>query len=220
MIKSYRDMETLENDLSQRIIELLKTAIQDKNNAKLLLSGGNTPKGVYSKLSRADIDWKKVQIGLVDERFVENESKFSNEKMIRDILIQNKASKAKLIGMLFDSDYKKNLEAAKSQYKDFKNADLVILGMGNDGHTASIFPNDKSSEKACSNNSANLANTSAPDHPVQRITLNRKFICEANEVILMITGNDKGLIFENSMKSNYPIRHFIHKINSVYYTTK
>jgi len=220
MIKSYRDMETLESNLSQRIIELLQQAIQDKNKAKLLLSGGNTPRGVYSKLSRADIDWEKVQIGLVDERFVENESKLSNEKMIRDVLIQNKASKAKLIGMLFDSDYQKNLEVAKSQYKEFKNADLVILGMGNDGHTASIFPNDKSSEMACSNDRANLANTNAPDHPVHRITLNRKFICEANEVILMITGHDKGLIFENSMINNYPIRHFIYKINSVYYTTK
>ena len=51
-------METLESNLSQRIIELLQQAIQDKNKAKLLLSGGNTPRGVYSKLSRADIDWK------------------------------------------------------------------------------------------------------------------------------------------------------------------
>jgi len=218
MINSYNAIDELENELTKRIVKSVKKAIKDKNNAKLLLSGGNTPKGVYAKLSHADIEWEKVQIGLVDERFVENESKFSNEKMIRDVLIQNKASKAKLIGMLFDSDYQKNLEVAKSRYKEFKNADIVILGMGNDGHTASIFPNDKSSDKACSNNRANLANTTAPDHPIHRITLNKAFIFEANEVVLMITGHEKGLIFENSIQRNYPIRHFIHKINSVYYT--
>ena len=112
MIESFNSMEKLESERNQRIVTTLKKVIQDKNNAKLLLSGGNTPKGVYTKLSHTDIEWEKVHIGLVDERFVSSNSEFSNEKMIRDVLIQNKASKAKLIGMLFDSDYKKNLEVA------------------------------------------------------------------------------------------------------------
>jgi 6-phosphogluconolactonase len=218
MIESFNSMEKLESELTQRIVTTLKKAVEDKNKAKLLLSGGNTPKGVYTKLSHTDIEWEKVHIGLVDERFVSNNSEFSNEKMIREVLIQNKAVKAKLTGMVFESDYIKNVEAARLKYQDFRDSDLVILGMGNDGHTASIFPNDNLSEKACSNTPPTLINTNAPEHPTRRITLNKTFICEANEVILMITGNKKGLVFENSVQQNYPIRHFIHKINSVYYT--
>ena len=140
--------------------------------------------------------------------------------MIRETLIQNKAAKAKLIGMLYNDDYKQNLLVAKENYKDFLEADVLLLGMGNDGHTASIFPNEPASEKATNEIQANLSNTMAPAEPIKRITLNKSFINQSKNVFLMFSVQNKGLIFENSIEKGYPICHFIPKLNAVYYAHK
>ena len=114
--------------LIEEIVTLLNHSIKTKGEATLLLSGGNTPKNLYQKLSLQNIEWDKVNVGLVDERFVDKESPLCNEKMIRDTLIQNQASKARLIGMLFEDHYERNLLRAKEQYKLFLHADVLILG--------------------------------------------------------------------------------------------
>ena len=220
MICQYHNMDELENALTKNIVAILKESISTKNHAKILLSGGNTPKGLYHKLSLQDLQWSKIHVGLVDERFVEKNSQYSNEKMIREVLLQNKASKANLTGMIFETDYKNNLDTAKTKYQYFLNSDVLLLGMGNDGHTASLFPNDESSQNACEDQKADLVNTNAPVKPVQRITLNKKFIYEADNVFLMFNGQDKSLVFEKSVENTCPIHHFIPKLNAVYYATK
>ena len=96
MIQQYDNMNELENELIEEIVTLLNHSIKTKGEATLLLSGGNTPKNLYQKLSLQNIEWDKVNVGLVDERFVEKESPLCNEKMIRDTLIQNQASKARI----------------------------------------------------------------------------------------------------------------------------
>ena len=217
MIQQYDNMNELENELIEEIVTLLNHSIKTKGEATLLLSGGNTPKNLYQKLSLQNIEWDKVNVGLVDERFVDKESPLCNEKMIRDTLIQNQASKARLIGMLFEDHYERNLLRAKEQYKLFLQADILILGMGNDGHTASIFPNDPLSEIATKETQAGLLNTNAPSEPIQRITLNKTFINECQNVFLMFNGQNKGIIFEKSIEKGYPIHHFIPKLNAVYY---
>ena len=220
MIQQFENMELLEAELLTQIEHILKTQIISEGKAKILLSGGNTPKKLYAKLSKIDIDWKKVIVGLVDERFVDKESDLSNEKMIRNTLIQNKASNAQLIGMLYEDSYTKNLSVAKEKYKDFREADILLLGMGDDGHTASLFPNDPSSDKAAIEIDANLSNTNAPVEPIKRITLNKSFINESKNLFLMFSGQNKGLVFEKSIENGYPIRHFIPTVKAVYYALK
>ena len=185
MIQQYDNMNNLENELIEKIVAILNESIKTKGEAKILLSGGNTPRKMYHKLSLQNIEWDKVHIGLVDERFVDKESPLCNEKMIRDTLIQNQASKAILIGMLFEDDYEQNLLKAKKHYKLFSQADL--------------------------------SNTNAPSEPVQRITLNKSFITECQNVFLMFNGQNKGVVFEKSIEMGSPIHHFIPKLNTVYY---
>jgi len=217
MIQQYDNMNNLENELIEKIVSIVNECIKTKGEAKILLSGGNTPRKMYHKLSLQEIAWDKVHIGLVDERFVDKESPLCNEKMIRDTLIQNQASKANLIGMLFEDDYEQNLLKAKNHYKLFTQADVLILGMGDDGHTASIFPNDPMSVIASQETHADLSNTSAPSEPIQRITLNKSFINDCQNVFLMFNGQNKGVVFEKSIEKGYPIHHFIPKLNTVYY---
>ena len=220
MIQQFENMELLEAELLTQIEHILKTQISSEGKAKILLSGGNTPKKLYAKLSKTDIDWEKVIVGLVDERFVKKDSDLSNEKMIRNTLIQNKASHAQLIGMLYEDSYTKNLSIAKEKYKDLREADILLLGMGDDGHTASLFPNDPSSDKAAIEIDANLSNTNAPVEPIKRITLNKSFINESKNLFLMFSGQNKGLVFEKSIENGYPIRHFIPSVKAVYYALK
>ena len=220
MIQQFENMEMLEAELLAQIEYILKTQINSEGKAIILLSGGNTPKKLYTKLSKIDIDWEKVLVGLVDERFVDKDSDLSNEKMIRGTLIQNKASQAKLIGMLYEDSYTKNLSVAKEKYKDLREADVLLLGMGDDGHTASLFPNDPSSDEAAIEIDANLSNTNAPVEPIKRITLNKSFINESKNLFLMFSGQNKGLVFEKSIENGYPIRHFIPTVKAVYYAHK
>ena len=91
MIHQYRDMDSLVAELSLKISDLLVTAIETNQKASMLLSGGKTPIQLYERMSQCDIEWNKVDIGLVDERFVSKDSALSNEKMIRETLIKNKA---------------------------------------------------------------------------------------------------------------------------------
>lgn len=220
MIQQYDNMEVLENELLSQITSIIKDAVDESGKARILLSGGNTPKNLYHKLSQVELEWDKVNIGLVDERFVDRESSLSNEKMIRSTLIQNKASKAQLTGMLYKKAYDENLSVAKEKYKPFHHADVLLLGMGDDGHTASLFPNDPLSEIASNEVESGLSNTSAPTEPIKRITLNKSFINESKNVFLMFSGQNKGLIFEKSIEMGYPIRHFIPSVKAVYYAHK
>ena len=127
----FQNMAALENEMCKSIVHILTDAIQQKGIATLLLSGGGTPKVLYKRLSLQDLNWDKINIGLVDERFVEGSSKYSNAKMIQDILIQNKAQSANLVKMVFNSThYEDNLKLVKEEYEVFKDADIVILGMG------------------------------------------------------------------------------------------
>ena len=136
----FQTKQHLEESLCNRISEIIVSAIKEKGVAKILLSGGGTPKDLYHRLSLLNLEWNKVKIGLVDERFVSIDSEFSNEKMISHILLQNVAKDANLYGMVQNiEDYKGNLKALNKSYEELIDSDIVLLGMGTDGHTASIF---------------------------------------------------------------------------------
>ena len=180
--------------LSEAICKLLKNAIEKNGKASLVVSGGNTPKKLFTKLSLCDIAWDKVVISLCDERWVDNESDDSNEKLVKTYLLKNYAKKANFIGMF---QQKINLEDAKIIYEKIAKdkiipIDVIVLGMGNDGHTASLFPNNEKFTEAFSlkNRDFTLA-VRQKDVKFHRLGLTRAAILNAKHIFLHFEGKEK-----------------------------
>ncbi|MFM6935338.1 MAG: 6-phosphogluconolactonase [Flavobacteriales bacterium] len=208
----------LEAELANNIAQILRDEIAEKGQAYLLLSGGSTPKNVYLKLGELDLDWSKVHVGLVDERFVSQDSPYSNETLIRQSLMSSKAAEAHFHPMVLDaSNYEVNLTLATKENELFQTPDVIVLGMGDDGHTASIFPYDIASIEAL-NSSLILANTNAPNEPTKRITFCGPILKKGKHNFLMITGAKKMEVLLESSEKKYPIDSFIHCIEGIYYT--
>ncbi len=223
-VLNYDNTEILENDLAIKIANLLSEDIQENGFAQLLVSGGSTPINLFKKLSQIEIDWKNVTIGLVDERFVSQDSEFSNETLVQTHLIQNYASSANLIGMVYDTENEEsNLKIAIEKNDVFltKKISVSILGMGEDGHTASLFPGDSSSEKDLqSTDFKGMLSTTAPSHPTSRITFSKNLILSSDLIFLMIVGNSKMKVLEKAKERNYPIAQFMDKNQvQIYFTS-
>jgi len=149
---------------------------------------------------------------------VNNTSEFSNENLVINNLVTNLAKKATFIPMVFHSENENlNLEIVKKAYNVFENPTVVLLGMGDDGHTASIFPNDEASTIANSTSEL-IAITNAPNHPKRRITCSTFLLKNAKHTYLLFTGENKKVILEEAKEKNYPIGEFLDTIDTVYFT--
>ncbi len=217
MMYRFETKELLEDSLADELLKVFAESIEKYGNATLLVSGGSTPKGLFKKLSERKFPWENITIGLVDERFVSNSSEFSNEKLIRETLIQNEAKEATFIPMVYDDrDEINNLELAQKAYEKLERLDAVILGMGDDGHTASIFPNDTESELAV-NTPELIVSTKAPNFPTNRITCSLKFLQGSKRTFLFFTGENKLKVLNESIAKKYPIAHFYNPNTDIYY---
>ena len=221
-IKDFENINILESSLVKKISLCVSDAIKKYGDARILLSGGSTPINLYSLLSKENVDWGKVKIGLVDERFIDKDSEFSNESNIKKNLIKNCAKTAILSSMVCCIDNESlNLEMVSSSYSCFiERTDFTLLGMGNDGHTASIFPNDKESDELMNSIDVGVFSTKAPNYPYNRITCSKEFITNSIAIVLFFTGLHKFNVLKNSNNTNVPISYFIknNKEMEIYYT--
>ena len=203
--------------LTEDIKLIVENAIQEKGKAYLLLSGGSTPLPLYKSIANCDLDWENIHLGLVDERFVDQSSGFSNEALIRNVFkkIKNENFSSMVINQF---DLAKNLEEVSINYAPFNGADVVLLGMGDDGHTASIFPNDPMSEIAIQDENAGICYTNSPNHPTKRITCNRSMLISSSHLFLYFTGLKKLDKFKLAKQEGTPISHFESQLTEVYFT--
>ena len=212
----------LEIALVASIVDCISKAINKYGEARVLLSGGSSPKSIYEQLSNEKLEWTKVKIGLVDERFVDVQDKDNNERMIRMTLCQNKAKKVDLIGMVVDpSNLQNNLVQTRFNYQGFEERiDLCLLGMGEDGHTASLFPGDEQSEKLLNSNEIGVFNTISPNYPFNRITCSKEMLAKSETTLLLLSGEKKKEVFEKAKQSNFPISYVMNEFKNltVYYS--
>lgn len=161
-LHEFKDGAALAEGLADRVSTALADAVAARGKATIAVSGGSTPKAFFKSLSTRDIDWAKVMITLVDERFVPADNPRSNHLLVAENLLQGKAQAANFLPLYRAADSAD--EAAKIVSRDAEALgvpfDVVILGMGTDGHTASFFPGGN-----------NLANAISAETPRGVITM-------------------------------------------------
>lgn len=221
-IKKFENKKNLESTLLLKISTCISDAIKKYGDARFLLSGGSTPMNLYSLLSEETIEWEKVKIGLVDERFVPKENLFNNETQIKNNLLKNSAKFATIFGMVYNYENEiLNLKMVNQQYKIFfERIDFTILGMGEDGHTASLFPGDKESEDLMNTSNIGIFSTKSPSFPYNRITCSKELIAKSNYIALFINGETKFNVLKNSKETQVPISYFVKnsKNMEIYYS--
>tara|TARA_B100000767_G_scaffold257806_1_gene265969 strand:- start:310 stop:1032 length:723 start_codon:yes stop_codon:yes gene_type:complete len=204
--KAFESRPALERAMVKAIAALIDDAITMNGRASLAFSGGSTPKAMLALLSQERLDWEKVTVSLVDERWVDNQHEQSNERMVRDILLQNNAASADLVGMKsrhHDISYGVTDYQAKLHTDIKQPFDLVVLGMGDDGHTASWFPDAAELSQAMDVHSDQLVVTTRPrSQPTDRITLSIVPVMTATQVFLHITGEKKRQVLEKGTNNS------------------
>jgi 6-phosphogluconolactonase len=202
--KIFATRQELAAALASDVAASLSTAITDRGRAQLALSGGTTPKLFFHELAHIRIDWSRVTITLVDERCVPITDDRSNAKLVRDHLLRLKAASAKFVQLYGGHDRTDGLGPF----------DVVVLGMGNDGHTASFLPEgDKLAEALDVSTTKRIVTMTAPGAPEKRLTFTLPILLDSNFVVLHIEGEDKKKTLAEAEKpgpvKDMPIRAFL-----------
>ncbi len=202
--KQFGSSEELAKSFSDELASILQNEINEKQKATLLVSGGSTPKLFFKYLSKQDIDWQKVYIGLVDDRWLEDSHKDSNAKLVKENILQDNAKDAKFIPMYIEgkSADESEFECSKIYKEYFESCDVLILGMGEDAHTASIFPELDNFKEAVDLDRDGFCISTKPKYaPYDRMSLTLKSILESKNIYLHIQGVNKKSVYDKALQS-------------------
>jgi 6-phosphogluconolactonase len=193
-VKRYPDAATLADKLADSIAANLSQAIAQRGLASLVVSGGNSPVRLFQALSTRPLDWSRVCVALADERWVEPTDSGSNEKLVRDNLLRDAAAAARFAG-LKNGAPSPDLGAV-SAWETFARVprpfDVTVLGMGDDGHTASLFPHSPNLPNALDlAAAAGCIGMRAPTEPHARLSLNLSALLGSRLMYILILGEAK-----------------------------
>ena len=190
----FADSDLLSRTLSGQLAASLQAAIAARGLASLVVSGGKSPTKLFERLSAEKLDWSRVCVALADERWVEPSDAGSNEKLVRDVLLQGGAAAARFIGL-------KNAAptpdlGAVSAWETFARVprpfDATVLGMGDDGHTASLIPGSPNLPRALNPAAvAGCVGMWSPIAPHPRLSLNLSALLDSRRIVVLITGAEK-----------------------------
>jgi 6-phosphogluconolactonase len=192
--RRYADLETLSRELAAQLARSLGAAIAARGLASLVVSGGKTPVRLFELLRAQPLDWSHVCIALADERWVDVKDAGSNERLVRDVLMKDKAAGARFLG-LKNGAPTPDLGAV-SAWETFARVprpfDAVVLGMGDDGHTASLFPGSPNLPSALNPAAvAGCVGMWSPLAPHPRLSLNLTALLDSRRIVVLINGESK-----------------------------
>jgi 6-phosphogluconolactonase len=184
------------------IAAVLGRDLEQRERARLLVSGGSTPAPVFQLLSKAPVDWHRVDIALVDERWLQPDDPDSNARLVRETLLQNRAAEARFETLTRPGrGIEEAVKAANMHAK--QTPTLVLLGMGEDGHTASLFPHMRDLSEALASPSAYVAidasGCAGAGRWLRRISLTPGGLSPARARMLLIRGDAKRKLFERAL---------------------
>ncbi len=209
-IYKYQKITDYAQDASDAIEDFIVWHLEENESVSIGLSGGKSPIPVYQKLAKSQqIEWSKVELFMVDERYVSSHSEQSNFKMIESTLL----SKISPIKFFHGFNTELPLEKAAEEYDEVlesrkqKGFDLVILGMGEDGHTASLFPDTKALKET-----VKLASSSISPDGLDRLTITLPTLLASKRVMFLVQGKQKKKMLDKLQDPTSPSANFPAKI--------
>jgi 6-phosphogluconolactonase len=192
----FDDRESLFAALAMEITVRLNDAVTERGRASMVATGGTTPGPLYDALSAEPAPWDKVEITLTDERWVAPDSDGSNEGLVRGRLLRDRAAAAELFGLKTADEVPADAEAkvSRAMASMTRPFDVVILGMGEDGHIASLFPHAPELKRAMEAGPNELV--CAVDRPdaagaAARMSMTLPALLGSRWIVILIEGQDK-----------------------------
>ncbi len=203
----YADREMMAMSLANKLAGDLATFLTTSERALLAVPGGTTPGPVFDSLCAADLEWERVTIVLTDERWVTEDSPRSNTRLIREHLLVERAARAQFLPLYTGAPSPEDAfgELAE-QIEPLLPISVLLLGMGEDMHTASLFPGDPQLEAALRDRAPNVMAMHPPGEPEPRITLTGPVLADALEKHVVITGEEKRAALERAVQLGDPLQ--------------
>jgi len=201
--RDFADRTELAKELAEAVANNLRAGLAERGKASVAVSGGSTPAKFFGQLGKQkDVDWENVFVTLVDERWVSETSDRSNAGLVNEKMLQGPAATAKFVPLYTGSD-EPDASAIQLTIANVAGVpapfDAVILGMGNDGHTASFFPGGDTLDAAL-NGTADALAIRAPGAGEPRVTLSLLRLLKTRALYLHIEGEEKAETLKRALE--------------------
>jgi 6-phosphogluconolactonase len=203
--------EALAEAVTDAVREAVLAALRERDTASLVVTGGATPRLYYPRMAELDLPWSQVHITLSDERQVADDHADSNEALVRHRLLQGRAAAARFTPLYGgETDAQASLAGATRRLQELPRPfDLVLLGLGNDSHLASLFPGSLGVEAALDPRGSALACTLTPPPGVQpalpRLSLTLAALLDSRRILIAAQGSAKRDAFERAARGRWPL---------------
>lgn len=215
LLHSFSEASILTDDLVEQLKRILCNAVEQRGHAYLVVSGGKTPIDLFKTLAKAELPWDKITITLTDERCVPAHDLDRNERLVRHFLLQHHAAKAHFLSLYNESD---SLEQTEHMIASLPTFDAVVLGMGEDGHIASLFPCADELSMGLDDNAAAVLRISPKTAPHQRISLSKKRLLDSRVIFLHLLGQKKLTVLHQAMAEHdsmvMPVSAFLNNVDA------
>ncbi|RME17928.1 MAG: 6-phosphogluconolactonase [Alphaproteobacteria bacterium] len=201
------DSEMLWLDLSNTIAGILNRGLMQHERVSIAVPGGTTPGPLFDVLSAVDLEWERVDVLLTDERWVPESDPRSNARLVRERFLVDKAAKAHFLTYYTGGDDPDvEIADAARAVREMRPLTVVLLGMGTDMHTASLFPGGSNLARALTPDAPDLVSMRAPGLDVPRASLSVPVINGAMNKFLVILGEEKRRALEQAGKIGDPLK--------------